>query len=302
MAWLGCARGVLAARHACGPLQQLTFGLCLLVFSLRSPPCSAPRRPPPLAQSLAQLRDVAAKWEAQAQDSLAQNERLKDLLEESATWSIPAAPAAPDHSTAAASGGGGAPGDGSSRAAAAAVEAAEALAAAAAAGSPKVGDAAGGSAAGGAGGAAEGGSLAELCRRFERELLLEKARSAQLDVQVRWAGGGGGAAGGGWGGKKCSTVVSRGMVDRHGDWPRSAPCLQGAVHGADACGAEQQPDAGGAAADAGRHRGAAGAGPWLEGTARGAGWWRRQRRRASLSQPDSVLTDRLFAHIRLTAL
>ncbi|PRW32984.1 ubiquinone biosynthesis [Chlorella sorokiniana] len=134
-----------------------------------------------LAESLAQLRDAAAKWEAQAQASLAQNERLKDLLEESATWSIPAAPGSASAPSSSVAGGGG------STAAAAAVQAAEALtAAAAAAGSPRVGEGGGSGAAGaGSNGAAGGSSLAELCRRFERELLLEKARSTQLDLQVR---------------------------------------------------------------------------------------------------------------------
>ncbi len=130
-------------------------------------------------QSLAELRDTASKWEAQAQASLAQNERLKDLLEESATWSIPAA-----HGSTSVPGGGS--NGGGSMAAAAAVQAAEALAAAAAAGSPRAGE--GGGSGGPAAGAAakDGSSLAELCRKFERELLLEKARSAQLDLQVRW--------------------------------------------------------------------------------------------------------------------
>ena len=138
-------------------------------------------------QSLAQLRDTAAKWEAQAQASLAQNERLKDLLEESATWSIPAAHAsssAPLGSSAAGGSGG------SSSAATAAVQAAEALAAAAAAaGSPcSAEDGNNGRSGAVPGGLPDGSSLAELCRKFERELLLEKARSAQLDLQVRWGG------------------------------------------------------------------------------------------------------------------
>lgn len=138
-------------------------------------------------QSLAQLRDTAAKWEAQAQASLAQNERLKDLLEESATWSIPAAHAsssAPAGSSAAGGSGG------SSSAAAAAVQAAEALAAAAAAtGSARSAeDGSSGGLGAGASGLPDGSSLVELCRKFERELLLEKARSAQLDLQVRWGG------------------------------------------------------------------------------------------------------------------
>lgn len=37
-------------------------------------------------QALADSREAAEKWEAQAQGSLAQLERLKDLLEESALW------------------------------------------------------------------------------------------------------------------------------------------------------------------------------------------------------------------------
>lgn len=112
---------------------------------------------------------MAGKWEAQAQDSLAQNERLKDLLEESATWSAPAAPAAPE---------------GSSTEAAVAAAAAAHLAAAATSG-PAAGAGTGGGAAGGGGGG-DSSALAALCQRFERDLLLEKARSAQLDVQVRW--------------------------------------------------------------------------------------------------------------------
>jgi DNA repair exonuclease SbcCD ATPase subunit len=39
-----------------------------------------------LQQELAEIREVAAKWEAQAQDSLLYIDRLKDLLEESAQW------------------------------------------------------------------------------------------------------------------------------------------------------------------------------------------------------------------------
>lgn len=136
-------------------------------------------------QSLAQLRDVAAKWEVQAQDSLAQNERLKDLLEESATWSVPA--------TAAPAGGS----NGSSSGSSAAVGADVATAAAAGL-AQQTADGAAGQAAAGAAGAQEGAAaaggadsssaLAALCQRFERELLLEKAKSAQLDMQVRWAG------------------------------------------------------------------------------------------------------------------
>jgi hypothetical protein len=37
-------------------------------------------------QELIACREAAEKWERQAQDSLAQLERLKDLLEESALW------------------------------------------------------------------------------------------------------------------------------------------------------------------------------------------------------------------------
>lgn len=124
-----------------------------------------------LAESLAQLRDVAAKWEAQALGSLAQNERLKDLLEESATWSIPSA--APTAGAA-----------GATAEAGAAVAAAAALAQQPAGADGGDGGEAAASAAG-AGGARDGGVLSALCQRFERELLLEKAKTAQLDMQVR---------------------------------------------------------------------------------------------------------------------
>lgn len=40
-------------------------------------------------QALESSRDAEAHWEALAQDGLAQSERLKDLLEESALWRIP---------------------------------------------------------------------------------------------------------------------------------------------------------------------------------------------------------------------
>lgn len=131
---------------------------------------------PPL-QSLVHLRDVAAKWEAQAQDSLAQNERLKDLLEESATWSVPStaattAPAAGPASSAAEQG------------TAAAAAAASARQPAGTAGGD-VGEAAPPAAGSGTG---KDGALAALCQRFERELLLEKAKTAQLDLQVRSGG------------------------------------------------------------------------------------------------------------------
>lgn len=125
---------------------------------------------------MTQLRDVAAKWEAQAQGSLAQNERLKDLLEESATWSVPtASPAAgPAGSTA---------------------EAGAAVAAAAALAQHSDGASTAPAPAAGAG-ASAGGALAALCQRFERELLLEKSKTAQLDMQVRCGGGAGDV--GGW--------------------------------------------------------------------------------------------------------
>ena len=136
-----------------------------------------------LLQSLVQLREVAANWEAQAQDSLAQNERLKDLLEESATWSIPALGLNGSSSGAAAADGG------KSRVAGAAAGAPsgpadQATAAASRGVSGEAGAAAGAAAAGGNESVATAG-LTELCQRFERELLLEKAKSAQLDLQVR---------------------------------------------------------------------------------------------------------------------
>ncbi|EFN51232.1 hypothetical protein CHLNCDRAFT_141243 [Chlorella variabilis] len=123
-----------------------------------------------LAESVAQLRDVAAKWEAQAQDSLSQNERLKDLLEESATWNL--APAAP-------CGTGGAAGGGANG------RAAGAAGKGAGAGSGDAGRGEDALAAVAAGGQGDPAHLAALCQRFQEELLLEKARSAQLDMQVR---------------------------------------------------------------------------------------------------------------------
>lgn len=120
---------------------------------------------------------MAAKWEAQAQSGLAQNERLKDLLEESAAWPLPgaggdAAQPAPGRQQQASSGssdskdGGGAAGG-------------EAAAAAA--------DGTGGEV-GGAAAAGDTHRLAALCQRYERELLEEKAKAARLDLQVRYVG------------------------------------------------------------------------------------------------------------------
>lgn len=40
-----------------------------------------------LAEELGTLRKVASGWEAQAQDNLAYVERLKEMLEEAASWS-----------------------------------------------------------------------------------------------------------------------------------------------------------------------------------------------------------------------
>ena len=134
-----------------------------------------------LAQSLSQLRDVAAKWEAQAQAGLAQNERLKDLLEESAAWPLPGAgagtaPQPPAGSPQQA----GQAGDGSSEPSSGKDGAADA-AGEAAGGEEGSGEAAAAAAAGG-----DVQRLAALCARFERELLEERARAARLDLQVRW--------------------------------------------------------------------------------------------------------------------
>jgi hypothetical protein len=52
------------------------------------------------AQSLADVREAAGAWEAQAQSGLGQVERLKDLLEESARWSPQGADPGPDPSPA----------------------------------------------------------------------------------------------------------------------------------------------------------------------------------------------------------
>ncbi len=41
-----------------------------------------------LAEAAAEAKDAAARWEAQAQEALTQSSRLKDLLEESAQWSL----------------------------------------------------------------------------------------------------------------------------------------------------------------------------------------------------------------------
>jgi hypothetical protein len=116
----------------------------------------------PLAQAVVELRGAAEKWEAQAQLGLAQNERLKDLLEESATWDI-----------------------GQAADAEGAEEEASAEADAGAAGEL------GAALAGGAEQRAR--QLEALCGRLQRELLLEKARSAQLALQVGvwWVGWGG---------------------------------------------------------------------------------------------------------------
>ncbi len=134
---------------------------------------------------------AACLWEAQAQQGLAQNERLKDLLEESAAWDAAAGVAA---------------------AAAAAVGAADAEEGSSAAQSPMF---AAGAVDGGAqledeDGDGEHGSgqegdgqpqeavllqLRALCGQLQRQLLEERARSAKLDLQVRhrykllcWAG------------------------------------------------------------------------------------------------------------------
>lgn len=134
-----------------------------------------------LTEALTQLRDVAAKWEAQAQDSLSQNERLKDLLEESAMWDTPGIlPGASVGSGASGAGGGTAAGNSAAGGAAPAAGAAGGTAAEGGVSAP--GDA--GAVANGSGGSGVAG-LAERCQRFEKELLMEKARSAQLDLQVR---------------------------------------------------------------------------------------------------------------------
>lgn len=43
----------------------------------------------PYPQGLENAREVGSRWEAQAQQGLAQAERLKDLLQESAEWRLP---------------------------------------------------------------------------------------------------------------------------------------------------------------------------------------------------------------------
>ena len=144
--------------------------------------------PPPSAfpqQALQELRDIAAKWEAQAEGAGAQNERLKDLLEESASWGAAAAvaeAAAAAEATSARPGGGEAV-SGQRRRQHEQHEQHEQQ--------QDVGEATGGGAVAeaaaplGGGAAAGAAQLAALCRRLESELLLEKARSARLDGQVR---------------------------------------------------------------------------------------------------------------------
>lgn len=88
-------------------------------------------------QAMAELREVASKWEAQTQRGLAQSERLKDLLEESAAWDAAAQQAQQAGGAGSGSGGGGS------------------------------------------------GDLPALCERLQGDLLQERARSAQLDLQVR---------------------------------------------------------------------------------------------------------------------
>ena len=45
-----------------------------------------------MLQALLDARKLCGAWEEQTNDSLAQIERLKDLLEESALWQSPAKP------------------------------------------------------------------------------------------------------------------------------------------------------------------------------------------------------------------
>lgn len=148
---------------------------------------------------MAELREVAGRWEAQAQLGLAQAEKLKDLLEESATWDAAhdaagAAGAEPGSREAATDGGW----HGVGRQA---LSTDCTVAAWAACGLPSVcctnsHHASGlaccpadtvGSPAGVEPGRGEGGSAEQLearCARLQRELLLEKTKTAQLELQV----------------------------------------------------------------------------------------------------------------------
>ncbi len=100
---------------------------------------------------------MAARWESQAEENLAQCERLKDLLEESAMWG--------------ARGGAGGGGDAALGVAGEGIPGLE---------STEEG-ARGGDAAAAAG---AGAALQQRCEGLEREVLLEKARNAELATQV----------------------------------------------------------------------------------------------------------------------
>jgi len=162
------------------------------------------------AQSLAEVREAAGAWEAQAQSGLSQVERLKDLLEESARWSPQGADPGPDPSPA------GAPGHPAPAPAGGAAEPAPAPGASAAggagngpgaavsesgAGAPASPTRVAGDAAGAAGSpaaaqrataaaaeaaAAEAARLRRTCAELEQQLRWQRAAAAGAPGGLRW--------------------------------------------------------------------------------------------------------------------
>ena len=132
-------------------------------------------------QAVLELREAADRWEAQAQQGLAQNERLKDLLEESAAWD-----AAADVAAAAAAAAAAGAEEGSSHA----PPPASAARARDGNGQQEEDDEGEGESGSGEEGEEQAPEtvllqLRALCGQLQRQLLEERARSAKLDLQVR---------------------------------------------------------------------------------------------------------------------
>jgi hypothetical protein len=112
-------------------------------------------------QSLLEVRKTAIAYEAQAQEGLAQTERLKDLLEESARWDLPATLANNSVPGGEPNGHSGENGNVTSDS----------------------NDAPGASPAVPAG--MDARDLTVLCQRLHGELMLQRAKTAERDLQVR---------------------------------------------------------------------------------------------------------------------
>lgn len=151
-----------------------------------------------LRRQVAAARALADSWEAQAQEALAQIERLKDMLAESAAWSADETPTLDADAAAA---GSGAPTDGATGAeAASAAAAGDASAApeangtgavvslsseATAAGSNDASSAMPATGVSAAGNAVATASGSATVQRLQTQLLQSQARAAELDLQVR---------------------------------------------------------------------------------------------------------------------